>query len=244
MSYQGKHARPSRQSRWLTVPLIAAALVATASPASAVEPRPNEGLIAMTARVCGSSATWKQVAAANGVRGSAYTIFLGRDYKVSCARQPAKASRSTTRTSGWVHPLPGAPLTSCYGWRWGSLHTGLDMDGYKGQPVRAVAAGVVMAVGWIGTGYGREVFIYHGANTWSHYAHLNGFAVRVGQKVSAGQRIAYVGNSGFVVSGKGDGSHLHLNIMRYGKTSNVRSLYGHEVNPAPFLRARGVSVGC
>ena len=118
------------------------------------------------------------------------------------------------------------------------------MDGYKGQPVRAIASGTVMAVGWIGSGYGREVFIYHGNGYWSLYEHLNGFAVKVGQKVSAGQKIAYVGNSGHVVSSTGDGSHLHLNIAKYGKTSNVRVLYSHLVNPAPVLRAHGVKIGC
>jgi len=94
----------------------------------------------------------------------------------------------------------------------------------------------VVRAGWNG-GYGRELVISHGGKTWSQYAHLSGFAVRVGQRVSAGQTVAYVGNTGHVIAGpRGDGSHLHFEIRRGGIQSRV--------NPAPWLRSHGVSVGC
>lgn len=215
--------------------------------------RRGDTLSGIAARYCGRASAYRALAGASGIRNPDL-IYPGQRITLRCAgtavRAPAKASRSTAtaRTSsatGWVNPLPGVALTSCYGWRWGSFHAGLDMDGYKGQSVRAAASGIVMAAGTYGTGYGREVFIWHGNNTWTHYAHLNGYAVSKGQRVSAGQRIAYVGNSGSVVSsGGGDGSHLHFSIMRHSRTSVVNALYGSEINPAPYLRARGVKIGC
>jgi murein DD-endopeptidase MepM/ murein hydrolase activator NlpD len=231
MSYQGKHARPSRQNRWLTVPLIViGAIVATASPASAVEPRPNEGLIAMTARACGSSASWKQVAAANGVKGPNYVIFRGKDYKVSCARQPAKASRSTTRTSGWQLPLSNFNLTSCYRTSSRPSHAGIDMAAGYGTPIRAVTGGTVRSAGWRFGGYGISVVVEHGVNVHTHYAHMSRDIVSPGQRVSKGQVIGYVGSTG-----DSTGNHLHFEVWRG---------WFNQISPAPYLRAHGVRVGC
>jgi murein DD-endopeptidase MepM/ murein hydrolase activator NlpD len=219
---------------------VAVLLAPTAAYADShtVRPRSGEGLIALTKRTCGSSSTWRAQAQANGVRPASYTIYFGRSYVINCDAKPKpavrrddRASRSTARRSGaWVHPLPGNPLTSC--WGAGRGHKGLDIDGVTGEPVRAAAAGTVVRAGWLWSGYGISVVIDHGA--WvTHYAHLSGERVSAGQDVTVGQVIGRVGSTG-----DSTGSHLHLEV------ASTRGVLGHQVNPAPFLRARGVHIGC
>lgn len=181
-------------------------------------------------------------------------IFAGETLNINCpgasakaAPKPAKATPKKAKPvvkkpaapvyKGWVNPLPGAALTSCYGPRWGTIHQGIDMAGSYGAHIRAASAGVVKQVGWIGGGYGREVMIYHGHGVWTHYAHTSAVVVRVGQRVVAGQYIAREGATGDVT-----GPHLHFEVEtdNYGKTF----IYGNQQNPAPVLRAHGVKIGC
>lgn len=169
-------------------------------------------------------------------------IYPGQRIRLTCttpAHTSTNSARATVRTSpitsGWVNPLPGVGLTSCFGD--GRHHMGIDMDGYMGQPVRAASAGVVSRTGQIGSGYGNEIVIRH-SSVWSHYAHLSRIYVRPGQSVAAGQVIGAVGNSGAVVRGPhGDGSHLHFEI------ATKASVFGSQVNPAVWLRAHGVNPG-
>lgn len=249
MIYTPRHAAPRapRTHGRLVVAIAAGTAVAVlAAPTAAiadshtVRPRSGEGLIALTKRTCGTSLTWRSQARANKVGGPAYVIYLGRSYRIDCDAKPQpavrrddRASRSTARrTTRWVHPLPGNPLTSCYGWRWGAMHRGIDIDGVTGEPVRAAAAGTVVRAGWLWGGYGISVVIDHGA--WvTHYAHLSREGVAAGEHVGAGEVIGRVG-----ATGDATGSHLHFEV------ASARSVLGHQVNPAPFLRARGVRVGC
>jgi len=79
--------------------------------------------------------------------------------------------------------------------------------------------------------------ISHGG-VWTHYAHLSKVYVTRGQHVAAGQIVAAVGNSGDVVRGPhGDGSHLHFEV------ATKASIYGSQINPAPWLRSHGVALG-
>lgn len=228
----------------LLLPLVVAS-PANAAPSQVVVHR-GDTLSALAARYCGSWSKWPGLFAANPSIKDANRIYVGQRLTINC-NLPARAtgtaaSRSTTRStpvpaSGWVNPLPGVRLTSC--WGDGRGHKGIDMDGYYGQPVRAAAAGVVSNVGWIGSGYGLEVMISHGNGAWSHYAHLSRTTVHNGQRVTAGQVIAAVGNSGAVVRGpNGDGSHLHFEVAKSA------GIYGSQINPAPWLRSHGVSIGC
>lgn len=89
-------------------------------------------------------------------------------------------------------------------------HNGLDMAASVGTPVHACDAGVIVAEGWgVNDNWMGEVAgIYVRIKHWwgySAYAHLSATIVDVGQAVSAGQRIAYSGATGF-----GTGPHLHF----------------------------------
>jgi murein DD-endopeptidase MepM/ murein hydrolase activator NlpD len=222
---------------------LAFATPASAAPTSVTVVRGNT-LSGLAQRWCGSASKYVNLAAGNGI-ANPNRIYVGQKIKLTCTA-PARttgnaASRSTTTAkpipaSGWVNPLPGVNLTSC--WGDGRGHKGIDMDGYMGQPVRAASAGVVSRTGQIGSGYGNEIMIAH-SSVWTHYAHLSRIYVRPGQRVTAGQVIGAVGNSGQVVRSRtGDGSHLHFEI------ATKASVFGSQVNPAPFLRAHGVRIGC
>ena len=116
-------------------------------------------------------------------------------------------------------PLPQfTTITSYYGARWGTVHQGIDISGYNvyGASIVAADGGVVYAVNrtssWgtgMFSGYGYAVIIDHGNGLRTLYAHCSKIAVKAGQRVSKGQVIAYVGNTG-----KSTGPHLHFEVRK------------------------------
>ncbi|MET8262104.1 M23 family metallopeptidase [Micromonospora sp. NPDC005205] len=146
------------------------------------------------------------------------------------AKPKPKPKKTTRPTPAWVDPMPGAAVTSCYGQRWGTLHAGIDLALPSGTPIRAAAAGTVTQAGDASDGYGNSVFIDHGNGYLTHYAHQSRIAVTVGQKVKAGQVIGYEG-----ATGDATGPHLHF---------EVHQGMWNQIDPAPFMRAHGVDLGC
>ncbi|MDQ3952829.1 MAG: peptidoglycan DD-metalloendopeptidase family protein [Actinomycetota bacterium] len=114
-----------------------------------------------------------------------------------------------TSASGFIWPLNGS-ITSYYGPRWGSMHTGIDIDGTTGQPVVASKGGtVIMASSY--SGYGNAVIVDHGGGIQTLYAHLSAFGVSNGQSVSQGQVVGNVGCTGSCT-----GDHLHFEVRVNG----------------------------
>ncbi len=150
--------------------------------------------------------------------------------RTAAAKVKPKPKKTTKPTPAWVDPMPGAAVTSCYGQRWGTLHAGIDLALPSGTPIRAAAAGTVTQAGDASDGYGNSVFIDHGNGYLTHYAHQSRIAVTVGQKVKAGQVIGYEG-----ATGDATGPHLHF---------EVHQGMWNQIDPAPFMRARGVDLGC
>lgn len=100
-------------------------------------------------------------------------------------------------------------------------HEGQDLAGDYGTPIYATADGVVIHAGWE-NGYGRLIKIQHAFGIETRYAHLSQIRVEVGQRVSRGDRIGDMGNSG-----RSTGTHLHYEV-RIG---------GSAVNPVKFIKA-------
>lgn len=90
-----------------------------------------------------------------------------------------------------------------------AMHNGVDLIAPQGEPVLAVADGVVTEVIHSSKGLGNVVEIRHAGGYVSRYAHLADMNVSKGQKVPAGRRIASIG-----ISGSSFAPHLHLEIMR------------------------------
>lgn len=101
------------------------------------------------------------------------------------------------------------------------MHEGQDFAGAYGTPIFATADGTVIHAGWQ-SGYGRLIKIQHAFGVETRYAHLSQIRVEVGQKVSRGDRIGDMGNSG-----RSTGTHLHYEV-RIGGTA---------VNPMNFIKA-------
>jgi murein DD-endopeptidase MepM/ murein hydrolase activator NlpD len=120
-------------------------------------------------------------------------------------------------------PLTG-PITSPFGPRWGGFHNGIDIAAPMYTPIRAASLGKVVTVGRPYIAYGDTavvVIIAHGDNFSTLYGHLADGArwpiVSVGQIVSAGQIIGYVGMTGFTT-----GPHLHFMTIMNGRAVNPR----------------------
>jgi murein DD-endopeptidase MepM/ murein hydrolase activator NlpD len=90
-------------------------------------------------------------------------------------------------------------------------HEGIDVTAPMGTPIEAPAGGRVSDAGWE-SGYGNTVTIDHGFGTVTKFAHASKILVREGQRVSRGQRIALVGNSGLAT-----GPHLHYEVHVNGR---------------------------
>jgi murein DD-endopeptidase MepM/ murein hydrolase activator NlpD len=119
-------------------------------------------------------------------------------------------------------PLSG-PITSGWGSRWGGFHNGIDIAAPKYTPIRAASSGQVVTVGRPYIAYGDTavvVIIAHGYNFSTLYGHLDDSRwppVRVGQFVTAGTVIGYVGMTGWTT-----GPHCHFMTIVNGQASNPR----------------------
>ena len=112
-------------------------------------------------------------------------------------------------------------FTSGFGPRWGRMHEGTDFAGANGTPIYATADGVVTFAGHM-SGYGNLVKIKHEFGIETRYAHQSKIRVAVGQRVSRGERIGDMGNTG-----RSTGTHLHYEV-RVG---------GTPVNPMTYIKA-------
>ncbi len=94
------------------------------------------------------------------------------------------------------------------------FHSGIDIVARKGTPIVSSGSGKVSFTGWR-RGYGLVVIVDHGDDLQTVYAHCSSVAVKAGQTVNAGQRVAYVGSTGVAT-----GSHLHFEVRRNGNVRN------------------------
>ena len=111
--------------------------------------------------------------------------------------------------------------TSGFGRRWGRMHQGIDMAGPVGTPIHATGDGVVTFAGRSGA-YGNLIKISHELGTETRYAHLNRIHVKTGDRVSQGERIGDMGNTG-----RSTGPHLHYEVRMNGRA----------VDPMSFIKA-------
>ncbi len=149
------------------------------------------------------------------------------------SQQVADLPQTSAGAGGFAWPVPGYYYTSSgFGSRWGSHHNGIDISGggISGAAVCASKSGVVISVvsscshnypksgNCCGNGYGNYVTIAHDGTYSTVYAHLASAAVSVGEYVSQGQVIGYVGSTGFST-----GYHLHFEVRVNGAPQNPRN---------------------
>ena len=125
---------------------------------------------------------------------------------------------TVTGTGSFTWPCPSCTyITSRVGYRWHPVsgqwkyHSGLDIGAAYGASIVAADGGTVTIAG-VNGGYGNCVMIDHGNGYYTLYGHMSSIAVSVGQSVSKGATIGYVGSTG-----DSTGPHLHFEI-RQGTT--------------------------
>ncbi len=120
-------------------------------------------------------------------------------------------------TLSWSWPTKGKVIS---GFNDGG-NKGIDITGTKGQPIMAAAPGKVIYSGSDLRGYGKLVIVKHNNTYLSVYANNSNILVKEGQQVSAGQKIAEMGDS------DSNTVKLHFEIRQQGKS----------IDPAKFLAA-------
>ena len=137
---------------------------------------------------------------------------------------------SGTSSSGFIHPVPSAyaKVTTTWYYSTGAVHGAVDYGpaGINGQPVYAVADGVVSETHALMTSYGNYVIIAHTNGLYTLYAHgqAGSICVSQGQTVKQGQQIMRVGSTG-----NSSGPHLHFEVRTSPGTYNCRK------NPLNYL---------
>lgn len=108
-------------------------------------------------------------------------------------------------------PANSHRINQYYNWR----HNGIDINGKTGDPIYASEAGKVEISGWNSRGYGYYIVINHGNGIKTLYAHSSKLIAEVGDTVSRGELIAYIGSTG-----RSTGPHIHYEVHVNGKTVN------------------------
>ncbi|MER5382120.1 M23 family metallopeptidase [Streptomyces sp. NBC_00647] len=183
------------------------------------------------------------VTAANAVQTQAAAQAKAAAVQKAAAVKKAAAAKATAKktaakkAASWVDPVAKYTLSASFnqaGGMWSHKHSGQDFAVPQGTNVVAAHGGTVVKAGGNGAGdgpaYGNAIVIKHANGTYSQYAHLSRIDVKIGQVVATGQHIALSGNTG-----NSSGPHLHFEIRT---TAN----YGSAIDPASFLRAKGVKV--
>lgn len=119
----------------------------------------------------------------------------------------------------FIWPLNGyTAVSSGFGWRTlngvSDYHRGIDIPAPSGTPIHASNGGTVVTATGHGS-YGNYVVINHGGGKSTLYAHMSAIGCSVGQTVSQGQVIGYVGTTGYST-----GNHLHIEVRIDGVANN------------------------
>jgi len=122
---------------------------------------------------------------------------------------------------------PGV-ATSGFGWRWGKMHKGIDIDGGNNSPISSAQDATVVHSGWKNDGYGYSVVLKYSNGAETRFGHLSQVNVRRGEKISAGQLIGKEGSTG-----SSTGPHLHF---EYFPSGNAMS-YSGQVDPASVVNS-------
>jgi murein DD-endopeptidase MepM/ murein hydrolase activator NlpD len=246
----GRHRRPTARSRrpalYLAAALIGAAGVAAATagdpsqasaqadePVSVAEelgmvqasqPAPSNDEATSRLQQLVASRAEREDAQAAAAQAQADADLAAQQAAAAAAAAAAEAARPKA-----VLPVNGARLSSGFGYRWGTLHAGIDFAAPLGTPEYAAMDGVVVRAG-AASGFGLAVYIQHANGDVTVYGHMQEILVAEGQTVKAGDTIALLGNRG-----QSTGPHLHFEV-------HVGGMDGERIDPLPWLRERGVQV--
>jgi len=167
-----------------------------------------------------------------------YEAALAQEWAEQAAQNAGSGNGGTGGTGGtgtttvptpggsFMYPCSFVYISSPYGYRDHPesgeyhFHGGVDFAANSGTPVYATASGTVSVASY-NQWNGNYVTIAHSGGYSSMYLHLSSYAVSVGQSVSQGQVIGYVGSTG-----TSTGPHLDFRILYGGATVNPMDYLG------------------
>ena len=138
---------------------------------------------------------------------------------IAKGKKLANGDLASTGSGSLMWPVPGYSYVS----RWmSSYHKGADICAPYGTPIYAADSGVVTTAGYHYS-YGNYVIINHGNGYQTLYAHASRLNVHVGQAVSQGDVIAYVGSTG-----NSTGNHCHFEVYVNGVRRSAREWFPYK----------------
>ena len=183
---------------------------------------------ALTAARAALQSHQQELVAARGARVAALKQIGEHEEELDGAVAEIQGKLAAQLASSGGTPLPAGPIqggsgiliwpvsgavVSGFGPRWGSMHEGVDIAVPEMTPIRAAAAGTVLATQSEASsgGYGNFTCIDHGGGLSTCYAHQSSFAVAAGHSVSQGDIVGYSGCTGHCL-----GPHLHFEVRING----------------------------
>jgi murein DD-endopeptidase MepM/ murein hydrolase activator NlpD len=137
------------------------------------------------------------------------------------AIQPVANKDLKRMASGYgmrIHPIYRIP----------KFHSGMDFSAPTGTDIYATGNGVIVFAGWK-QNYGNCITIDHGFGYQTLYGHMSKMNARVGQKVTRGETIGYVGDTGLST-----GPHLHYEVIIRGKHNDPSKYYFMDLTPEEY----------
>ncbi|MFB9759006.1 SH3 domain-containing protein [Ectobacillus funiculus] len=178
-------------------------------------------------QVVGQQAGWYKIIY-NGKTGFVGMSHLSKTpIPVTEQQSSVVSTPNEVKASGFIKPAIGS-YTSGFGKRSGQMHYGLDIAASGTVPIAAAADGVVTR-SYFSASYGNVVFVSHNINGQTYttvYAHLSSRSVSAGQRVTQGQQLGFMGNTG-----ESEGQHLHFEIHKGGW--NIAK--SNAVDPRPYI---------
>lgn len=136
-------------------------------------------------------------------------------------------------SGAWQRPVTGTvsspfgAFRQYVGGQQGSRHSGVDLRGRAGTPVRAPARGRVAMAEPLAI-RGNVVWLDHGWGVYSGYFHLSQIAVQPGQVVEPGTLLGAVGSTG-----RSTAPHLHWELRVAGAMANPVQWLLRDVGAVP-----------
>lgn len=152
-----------------------------------------------------------------------YKEWLATSVPATTTHKPSSGSAGGSNVVNgvtWLIPCTYTRFSSPFGWRihpvykdW-RFHNGVDLAGPTGTPIIASRSGVVITAKY-NSSAGYYVAIDHQDGFETRYMHMTHYIVGVGDQVTAGQVIGYMGSTG-----TSTGSHLHFSVLYNGVQQN------------------------
>lgn len=121
---------------------------------------------------------------------------------------------------GWrTHPIYKTP----------EFHPGMDFAAEQGTPIYSTGDGVVQEADANQQGYGNHIVINHGFGYQTLYGHMSRMVAHVGQKITRGQLIGYVGSTGLSTA-----PHVHYEVIKNGEKVNPIHFYFNDLTPQQY----------